>query len=88
MAWRVEFTPEAEKQLAKLDKQSAKCITKFLKERVASLNDPGSLGDPLKGRLREFWRYRVGDYQILCRIEEGKLLVLVVKKGHRRDVYR
>ena len=88
MAWRVEFTPEAEKQLAKLDKQSAKCITKFLKERVASLNDPGSLGDPLKGRLREFWRYRVGDYRILCRIEERRLLVLVVKIGHRRDVYR
>ena len=88
MAWRVEFTPEAEKQLAKLDKQSAKRIIKFLKERVASLNDPRSLGDPLKGRLREFWRYRVGDYQILCRIEEGKLLVLVVRVGHRRDVYR
>ena len=88
MAWRVEFTPEAEKQLAKLDKQSAKRITKFLKERVASLNDPGSLGDPLKGRLREFWRYRVGDYRILCRIEERRLLVLVVKIGHRRDVYR
>jgi len=88
LAWRVEFTPEAEKQLAKLDKQSAKRIIKFLKERVASLNDPRSLGDPLKGRLREFWRYRVGDYQILCRIEEGKLLVLVVRVGHRRDVYR
>ncbi len=88
MAWRVEFTPEAEKQLAKLDKQSAKRITKFLKERVASLNDPGSLGDPLKGRLREFWRYRVGDYRILCRIEERRLLVLVVKIGRRRDVYR
>jgi len=88
LAWRVEFTPEAEKQLAKLDKQSAKRITKFLKERVASLNDPGSLGDPLKGRLREFWRYRVGDYRILCRIEERRLLVLVVKIGHRRDVYR
>jgi len=88
LAWRVEFTPEAEKQLAKLDKQSAKRITKFLKERVASLNDPGSLGDPLKGRLREFWRYRVGDYRILCRIEERRLLVLVVKIGRRRDVYR
>ncbi len=88
MAWRIEFTPEAEKQLAKLDKESAKRITRFLRERVASLNDPRSLGEPLKGRLREFWRYRVGDYRILCRVEGGRLLVLVVRIGHRRDVYR
>ncbi len=88
MAWRIEFTPEAEKQLAKLEKQSAKRITRFLKERVATLTDPRALGEPLKGKLREFWRYRVGDYRVLCRIEEGRLLVLVVRVGHRRDVYR
>ena len=88
MAWRIEFTPEAEKQLAKLEKQSAKRITRFLKERVATLTDPRALGEPLKGKLREFWRYRVGDYRVLCRIEEERLLVLVVRVGHRRDVYR
>ncbi len=88
MTWRIEFTPEAEKQLATLDKQSVKRIIRFLKERVTPLKDPRSLGEPLKGKLREFWRYRVGDYRVLCRIEEERLLVLVVRIGHRRDVYR
>ncbi len=88
MAWRISFTPEAKKQLAKLDKQSARRITRFLRERVAPLDDPRTLGEPLKGRLREFWRYRVGNYRVLCHIEEGELLVLVVRIGHRRDVYR
>ena len=88
LAWKIEFTPEAEKQLERLDKQVAKRITRFLKERVAVLEDPRALGEPLKGRLREFWRYRVGDYRILCHIEKGRLLVLVVRVGHRRDVYK
>ena len=88
MAWQIEFTPEAEKQLAKIDRQSAKRITNFLRERIAAAENPRSLGKALKEVLREFWRYRIGDYRIMCRIEDDRLLVLVVRVAHRREVYR
>ena len=88
MTWQIEFTSEAEKQLGKIDRQSSKRIINFLRERVATAEDPRSLGKALKGVLREFWRYRVGDYRIMCRIEDDRLLVLVVRVAHRRAVYR
>jgi len=87
--WVVEFAEEARKDLAKLDKPMARRITAFLRERVLAPGDPRSIGEPLKGpRLGEFWKYRVGDYRILCRIEDGRLCVLVVAIGNRREVYR
>jgi mRNA interferase RelE/StbE len=88
LAWQIEFTTEAEKQLAKIDRQSAQRIVNFLRERIATTENPRSLGKSLKGVLREFWRYRVGDYRIICRIENDRLLVLVVRVAHRREVYR
>jgi mRNA interferase RelE/StbE len=61
----------------------------FLRERVASLEDPRSIGEALKGsELGEFWKYRVGDYRLICKIQDGALKVLVVKLGNRREVYR
>ena len=59
----------------------------FLDERIRDGEDPRHFGKALRGDLGEFWRYRVGDYRILCRIDDGELVVLVVKVGHRRDVY-
>lgn len=89
MAWRVELSSLAEKNLDQLDPQIARRILTFLLERVAQLNDPRSIGDPLKGsKLGEFWKYRVGDYRIISSIEDGALLVLVVKIGNRKAVYR
>lgn len=89
MAWRIEFDDAAKKDLAKLDKQVARRITTFLRERLAVLDDPRSLGDALKGsRLGDFWKYRVGDYRIIAHIEDGQLRILVVRIGNRREVYR
>ena len=89
MAWRVELSSLAEKNLDQLDPQIARRILTFLLERVAQLNDPRSIGDPLKGsKLGEFWKYRVGGYRIISSIEDGALLVLVVKIGNRKAVYR
>ncbi len=77
------------KDLAKLDKQIARRITEFLRERVAVLDDPRSIGEALKGsKLGDFWKYRVGDYRIISSIEDGALRILVVKIGNRREVYR
>ena len=88
MAWRIELTASAEKSLFKPDRTAAKRITTFLRERVACADDPRSSGKPLAGQLAGLWRYRVGDYRVICQIEDGKLLILVVTIGHRGDIYR
>ena len=89
MAWRVEFEDAALKELTKLDKPVARRILAFLRERVAALDDPRSVGEALKGsKLGEFWKYRVGDYRIVAHIEDGALRILVLKVGNRREVYR
>lgn len=89
MAWRIEIDEAAGKELAKLDRQVARRITIFLRERVAVLDDPRSIGEALKGSsLGEFWKYRVGDYRIIANIEDGALRILVVRVGNRREVYR
>lgn len=78
----------AKKELAGLDKTQAKRITTFLHKRVAELDDPRSIGEALKGsKFGDFWKYRVGDYRIIASIEDGALLILVVRIGNRKDVY-
>lgn len=89
LAWRIEFEDAALKELAKLDKPVARRILAFLRERVAVLDDPRSIGEALKGsKLGEFWKYRVGDYRIITNIEDGVMRILVLKVGNRREVYR
>ena len=89
MAWKVELDPAAERELGKIDPQHARRILAFLHERVATLDDPRSIGEALKGsRLGIYWKYRVGDYRIICRIEEERVVVLVLAIGHRREIYK
>ena len=89
MAWKVELDPTAERELGKIDPQTARRILAFLHGRVAQLNDPRSIGEALKGsKLGVFWKYRVGDWRIVASIEDGALRILVVKIGNRRTVYR
>ena len=89
MAWKIELDKSAEKELKKLDKQTAIRILKFLHERISKSEDPRSIGEALKGsKLGAFWKYRVGDYRIISSIEDGALRVLVVRIGNRREVYR
>ena len=89
MAWRIDLTATAAKQLGKLDKAEARRITVFLRQRLATLDDPRSMGKALTGpQLGTYWRYRVGDYRILCDIQDGALCILVIEGGNRREVYR
>lgn len=88
MAWRIELSSSAEKSLSKLDRQTAKRIITFLRERVAAGEDPRASGKALSGPLAGRWRYRVGDYRIVCEIEDGRLVVLVLTVGHRSEIYR
>jgi mRNA interferase RelE/StbE len=89
MAYNVALSAEVDRELGKLDAQQAKCILKFLHERVAKLDNPHSIGEALhESRLGEFWKYRVGDYRLISKIEDDRLVVLVLRVGHRREIYR
>ena len=89
MAWTVDYTETASKQLRKLDKQTARRIVDFMDDRVAGQQDPRSTGKALTGPLLgAFWRYRVGDCRIICDLQDGALRVLVVEVGNRRDIYQ
>jgi mRNA interferase RelE/StbE len=88
MAWKIELSQEADRQLGKLDPQIAQRILKFLHERVARLDNPRSIGEALRGsKLGEFWRYRVGNYRLICSIEDKLVIILALRIGHRREVY-
>lgn len=88
MAWAIEYTDTARRQLRKLDKPSARRILDYMDQRVAPLDDPRSLAKALRGPLGDFWRYRVGDYRIICQRQEKSLKVLVVRVGDRKETYR
>lgn len=89
MPWKIEFTPDAAKGLKRLDKEAEKRILNFMREKISKLDNPRSTGEPLKGsRFADLWRYRAGDYRILCEIQDEKILILVVLVGHRREIYK
>ena len=87
MAWEIELAESAVKQLSGLDKAIQRRITKYLSERLAVADDPRVLGRALLGELSEYWRYRVGDYRLVCEIQDEVLTVLVVRVAHRSKVY-
>jgi mRNA interferase RelE/StbE len=88
LAWTIEYTDTAKEQLRKLDKQAARRIVDFMDERIAALDNPRSTGKALTGPLGNFWRYRVGDYRVICDIQDDAVRVLVVRIGNRKEVYR
>jgi mRNA interferase RelE/StbE len=89
LAWIIKYTDSARKQLKKLDKQSAIRILDFMDERISESGNPRSIGKVLTGpKLGTYWRYRVGDYRIICDIQDGQLCVLVIEIGNRKEIYR
>jgi mRNA interferase RelE/StbE len=85
--WRIELDARAAKELRNLDRQHQRRIVRFLRERVAIADDPRSLGTPLRGQTADLWRYRVGPFRMICTIEDARFVVLVIRIGHRREVY-
>jgi len=88
LAWTIEFDPRTERDLKKIGKQEARRVRDFLRDRVATLDNPRRLGKPLKGQLAELWRYRIGDIRVVCELRDDTLVILVVRVGHRKQVYR
>lgn len=87
MTWTLEFLPSADKALGRIDGAAAGRILNELEE-ISRLEDPRSRGRAAAGNLAGLWRYRVGDYRVICDIEDDALVVLVVGVTHRSEVYR
>lgn len=87
MAWKIEFGDKASRQFDRLDSVVRQRISNFLEQRLAKSSNLRQLGAALTGEFKGLWRYRVGDYRILCRIKDNELLIVVVAVGHRRDIY-
>ena len=87
LAWKIEVTDTAKKQLAKLDHNVQAEILRFLRERIQSDENPRRYGAPLRKKLAGRWKYRVGAYRLICEIQDEKLIVLVLMAGHRGKIY-
>lgn len=87
MAWKIEFTPRAQRAVTKLDRGHQRRILDYLQE-VSQLDDPRSRGKALTSSLSGLWRWRVGDYRVVAEINDGTLIVVIVDVGHRSDIYR
>ena len=88
MGWTVKIGDIAEKQLRKLDRPVQKRILDWLSDRIEGCKNPRHFGEPLKGDHAGLWRYRVGNYRVLCNIQDREIIVLVLTIGHRREIYR
>jgi mRNA interferase RelE/StbE len=86
--WRVEINEVAEKAPLKLDKPVRERIFAFLHGRVEPSQDATALAEPLKGEFHGLWRFRIGDYRVVCDIQKTIQVVAVVQVGHRGDIYR
>lgn len=87
MAWTVEVSHYAEKQLRKLDKPIQKRLLDWLDDRIEGCKNPRHFGEPLRGEMAGLWRYRIGDYRVICEIQDQQLVVLALAVGHRREIY-
>ena len=89
MVWQIEFDPDAARELSKLDQPVQILIVGFLRQCVAALDDPRQIGEALTGaRLGSYWKYRVGDWRIICDLQDHRIVVRVLRIGHRGGVYR
>ena len=87
MIWKVEFDERARKELRKLDRQAQANILSYLRDRIATHEDPRRFGDSLRKNMSGFWKYRIGPYRIICDIRENVVTVRVLRVGHRKNVY-
>lgn len=87
MSYQVRTTTRFEKQLSKLDPQVSRLILKWLAKQIDGTDNPRATGKALVGNYSGHWRYRVGNYRVICRIEDEKLIVLALEVGHRKQVY-
>lgn len=88
MKYRLEFTKSFVKDIKKLDRYTKELIYSWISKNLDGIDNPRSIGKALSGNLKGKWRYRIGDYRLLCVIEDDKLLILALNIGHRKEVYK
>jgi mRNA interferase RelE/StbE len=88
LAWGVEFGRGAKRELDKLDHPAKERIVHFLRERIATDENPGRIGEALSGEMATCWKYRIRDFRLICDIQDKQITVLVLAVGHRREVYK
>lgn len=88
MIYKIEFSDIAFKECGKLDKYTQKLINAWIKKHIEFSENPRIIGKPLAGTKSGLWRYRVGDYRLLCLIKDDTLVILIIKIGHRRDIHK
>lgn len=86
--WSVEFSPSAEKEFLSLDKYIQRMIASWIEKNLVGTNNPRSKGKPLVANLKGRWRYRIGDYRLICELQDDRLVILCVTVGHRKEVYK
>lgn len=87
MPWTINFEDAALKEFGKLDPPLQKTLLRYLKEKISLADDPRQYGEPLRSNLAGLWKYRVGNYRIICSINPADITILVLRIGHRRKVY-
>ncbi|WP_277891204.1 type II toxin-antitoxin system RelE family toxin [Enterococcus lactis] len=87
MTYRLEFTPEIQKQLRKMDKHQATLIVRWLYQHIDGIDDPRKFGKGLNANRSGQWRYRIGKYRVLVEIEDDQMVVIAIQVGHRRNIY-
>ena len=88
MSYHVEFTEAALKELKKMDRQTARLITGWIRKNLEGCENPRQHGKGLTANRSGQWRYRVGDYRLLAEIQDDKILILILNIGHRREIYQ
>ncbi len=86
--YQVYYSEKSLKQLKKMDKQIAKLIVAYIRKNLTNCENPRTIGKALQGNLSDKWRYRVGDYRILAKIEDEKILISIIEVAHRKEIYK
>lgn len=88
MIWKINYLSSVKKDIKSFDIKTRKQIKEYLETNIASLPNPRIIGKSLRGKHTGFWRYRIGNYRVICEIQDKAILILVVKIGHRKEVYK
>ena len=87
MQYKVVYEKKAIKNLSKIDKNQQKMIFAWIEKNLVNTKEPKKYGKTLKGNLKEYWRYRVGNYRVLADINDDQIQIIIFNVGHRKDIY-
>jgi mRNA interferase RelE/StbE len=88
MTWSLAYSKGARKFLQKLDVNTSRIIVAWMEKNINGCENPRMFGQALTGGLKGLWRYRIGDFRVITRIEDDRVLVFVIEIGHRSTIYK